>query len=81
MAVRLLEMRRVLKATGSLWLHCDDTASRYLKGLKGLGTQMTAVGVQGAIASRDVRLWHARLSLSEYDALSMIRHPSCPPRP
>ena len=26
-AVRLLEMRRVLKATGSLWLHCDDTAS------------------------------------------------------
>ena len=33
MAVRLLEMRRVLKDTGSLYLHCDPTASHYLKGL------------------------------------------------
>ena len=31
MAVRLLEMRRILKSTGSLYLHCDDTASHYLK--------------------------------------------------
>ena len=31
MAVRLLEMRRVLKPTGSIYLHCDPTASRYLK--------------------------------------------------
>ena len=31
MAVRLLEMRRVLKDTGSLYLHCDPTASHYLK--------------------------------------------------
>lgn len=31
MAVRLLEMRRVLKKTGSLYLHCDPTASHYLK--------------------------------------------------
>ena len=31
MAVRLLEMRRVLKSTGSLYLHCDPTASHYLK--------------------------------------------------
>ena len=31
MAVRLLEMRRVLKATGSIYLHCDPTASHYLK--------------------------------------------------
>jgi len=31
MAARLLEMRRVLKATGSLYLHCDPTASHYLK--------------------------------------------------
>ncbi len=33
MAVRLLEMRRVLKATGSLYLHCDPTAGHYLKQL------------------------------------------------
>ena len=31
MAVRLLEMERVLKPTGSIFLHCDDTASAYLK--------------------------------------------------
>ena len=33
MAVRLLEMRRVLKDTGSVYLHCDPTASHYLKSL------------------------------------------------
>ena len=32
MAVRLLELHRVLKlTTGSLYLHCDPTASHYLK--------------------------------------------------
>lgn len=31
MAVRLEEMRRVLKPTGALYLHCDPTASHYLK--------------------------------------------------
>lgn len=31
MAVRLVEMRRVLKPTGSIYLHCDPTASHYLK--------------------------------------------------
>ena len=41
MAVRLLEMRRVLKSTGSIYLHCDSTASHYLKllmdGVFGMG--------------------------------------------
>lgn len=31
MANRLLELHRVLKPTGSLYLHCDPTASHYLK--------------------------------------------------
>ncbi len=31
MAVRLFEMRRILKETGSIYLHCDPTASHYLK--------------------------------------------------
>ena len=31
MAVRLLAMRRILKRTGSIYLHCDPTASHYLK--------------------------------------------------
>ncbi|MXW62114.1 MAG: hypothetical protein F4003_10090 [Acidimicrobiaceae bacterium] len=33
MAVRLLEMQRILKPTGSIYLHCDPTASHYLKQL------------------------------------------------
>ncbi len=33
MAVRLLEMNRILKPTGSIYLHCDPTASHYLKAL------------------------------------------------
>jgi site-specific DNA-methyltransferase (adenine-specific) len=31
MAPRLIELRRVLKQTGSIYLHCDPTASHYLK--------------------------------------------------
>jgi DNA modification methylase len=31
MCIRLIELRRVLKDTGSLYLHCDPTASHYLK--------------------------------------------------
>ena len=31
MAPRLEELRRVLKPSGSIYLHCDPTASHYLK--------------------------------------------------
>ena len=31
MAVRLFEMKRILKPTGSIYLHCDPTASHYVK--------------------------------------------------
>ena len=31
MAIRLMEMRRLLKDKGSIYLHCDPTASHYLK--------------------------------------------------
>ncbi len=30
-AMRLLEMHRVMRPTGSIYLHCDPTASHYLK--------------------------------------------------
>ncbi len=33
MAVRLIEMRRVLRSDGSIYLHCDPTSSHYLKQL------------------------------------------------
>ena len=31
MAIRLLEMRRILKPTGSIYYHCDHTMSHYIK--------------------------------------------------
>ena len=31
MCIRLIELRRVLKDTGTIYLHCDPTASHYLK--------------------------------------------------
>ena len=31
LGVRLLEMKRILKDTGSIYLHCDTTASHYIK--------------------------------------------------
>ena len=37
MAPRLVELRRVLKPTGSIYLHCDPTASHYLKLLMDAG--------------------------------------------
>ena len=33
MAIRIIEMYRALKPTGSMYLHCDDTAVHYLKGV------------------------------------------------
>ena len=50
MAARLVELRRVLKPTGSIYLHCDPTASHYLKVL------MDAVF--GAEHFRNEIIWH-----------------------
>jgi hypothetical protein len=49
MAIRLLELRRVLKSTGSLYLHCDPTASHYLK--------LLLDGVFGAGNFRNEIIW------------------------
>lgn len=49
MAVRLLELHRVLKPTGSLYLHCDPTASHYLK--------LLLDGVFGATRYRNEIIW------------------------
>jgi len=50
MSVRLIELRRVLKSTGSIYLHCDPTASHYLK------TVMDAIF--GAQNFRNELIWH-----------------------
>ena len=49
MANRLLELHRVLKPTGSLYLHCDPTASHYLK--------IVLDGVFGKEAFRNEIIW------------------------
>ena len=50
MAVRLTEMHRVLKPTGSIYLHCDPTASHYLK--------LTMDSIFGAGNFRNEISWH-----------------------
>ena len=54
MAIRLCEMKRVLKTTGSIYLHCDPTASHYLK------IMMDAVF--GAKNYHNEIIWHYRAS-------------------
>jgi site-specific DNA-methyltransferase (adenine-specific) len=49
MAPRLVELHRILKPTGSLYLHCDPTASHYLR--------MLLDGVFGAACFRNEIIW------------------------
>jgi site-specific DNA-methyltransferase (adenine-specific) len=49
MSVRLVHLRRVLKETGSLYLHCDPTASHYLK--------LVLDGVFGPASFRNEIVW------------------------
>ena len=49
MAVRLLEMHRLLKPTGSIYLHCDDAAGHYLK--------LLMDGIFGARRFRNAITW------------------------
>jgi site-specific DNA-methyltransferase (adenine-specific) len=49
MAPRLVELRRVLKETGSIYLHCDSTASHYLK--------LLMDGVFGAQSFKNEIIW------------------------
>ena len=51
MAVRLLEIRRLLKDTGSLYLHCDPTAAHYLK--------LLLDGIFGADLFRNEIIWRS----------------------
>ena len=50
MAVRLLEMHRILKDTGSIYLHCDPTMSHYLK--------LVLDAVFGKAQFRNEIVWH-----------------------
>ena len=54
MAVRLVELHRVLKPTGSLYLHCDPTASHYLK--------ILLDAVFGAVNFRNEVIWQRTIA-------------------
>lgn len=64
MAVRLLELHRVLKPTGSLYLHCDPTASHYLK--------LLLDGVFGAMNCTNEIVWQRTAA----KGLAFTRFPS-----
>ncbi len=52
MTVRLIELKRVLKDTGSIYLHCDPTASHYLKIIMDV--------IFGKMNFRNEIIWHYR---------------------
>lgn len=56
MAPRLVELHRILKPTGSLYLHCDPTADHYLR--------MLLDGIFGAVNFRDEIIWKRRVGMS-----------------
>ena len=52
MAIRLIEMRRILKPTGSLYLHCDPKMSHYIK--------LLMDAILGAEQYRNEIIWYYR---------------------
>ncbi len=56
MSIRLIELRRVLKSSGSIYLHCDPTASHYLKILMDM--------VFGPVNFRNEITWKRRYGFS-----------------
>ncbi len=68
MAPRLVELRRVLKPTGSIYLHCDPTASHYLKllmdavfGARNYRTEITWKRTSAHSDTRQGRQQHGRV--------------------
>ncbi len=80
MAVRLIEMKRLLKDTGSIYLHCDPTASHYLKilmdaifGIKNFRNEVIWSYRTGGVSKKwfgrkhDVILFFARSNCSSFN--------------
>ena len=61
MSYRLFEMKRILKSTGSLYLHCDPTASHYIKvildGIFGHSNFRNEIVWQRTSSHNDSRKW------------------------
>ncbi len=65
MAVRLIELHRVLNQTGTLYLHCDPTASHYLK--------LLLDAIFGPVQYRNEIVWKR----SNPKSLGSINFPTC----
>jgi DNA modification methylase len=65
MAPRLIELRRVLKPTGSIYLHCDPTASHYLK--------LLMDAVFGAVNYRNEIVWKRTSSHNDSKRFASIQ--------
>jgi site-specific DNA-methyltransferase (adenine-specific) len=85
MTPRLIELRRVLKPTGSIYLHCDPTASHYLKMLMDavfgadnfLNEVIWCYGLGGSSArywprKHDDILWYSQQPDGQYFVADMI---------
>ena len=84
MAIRLIEMHRVLKDTGSIYLHCDPTASHYLKlmmdavmGVKGFRNEIIWCYKTGGVSCRwfskkhDVILFYSKSNRYTYNHIKI----------
>ena len=76
MAARLLEMSRILKETGTIYLHCDPTMSHYLK--------LVMDAILGRRAFRNEIVWYYRGAGTprkdfsrRHDVLLRYAYPSC----
>jgi DNA modification methylase len=89
MAPRLIELRRVLKPTGSLYLHCDPTASHYLKllldsifGAKNFRNEIIwwyrkwSRGEHQFLRNHDVLLFYSKSSENRFNILRVPLAPS-----
>jgi DNA modification methylase len=66
MAPRLKELRRVLRPTGSLYLHCDPTASHYLK--------LLLDAVFGPRNFRNEIIWHYKFRMMDSERIFNRKH-------
>ena len=75
MAQRMIELHRVLKPTGSVYLHCDPTASHYLKLLldavfgKDQVSRTKSFGVRTGTHNSDVEQRHMVESMTRFSVL------------
>ncbi|MDE0094090.1 MAG: DNA methyltransferase [Gammaproteobacteria bacterium] len=85
MGVRLIEMHRLLKPTGSIYLHCDPTASHYLKmlmdsifGRKNFRNEIVwhysnaSRGKKMLAKSHDVIFWYSKSSVYTFNRDSIL---------